>query len=340
MNLFQLRVAVLGGDNLACDSVVSQLPTTVDPVRVGSWSDLAADESSFDLALSLDRCDEPSEAPFALRIPVLPVDVKSLICGPADWEVLLFSEMGRSPQWHPVHRLVGLSRPILDFKKNLLKVALTSHPLLLTGENGTGKDLAANLAHELSGRKGRFVAVNCSAIPANLAETQLFGSLKGAYTDAENREGYFQEAESGTLFLDEIGELPREVQAKLLRVIENHEFQRVGSSKTEKTDVRLICATNRNLAEHVRLGNFRKDLYYRINLLALKMPPLRERREDIPMLVKHFSKTRVSHAAVDKLIGYEWPGNLRQLKNVLTRAEVLHEPKILEDRHLDLDEES
>jgi len=104
--------------------------------------------------------------------------------------------------------------------------------------------------------------------------------------------------------------------------------------------VRLICATNRNLAEHVRLGDFRKDLYYRINLLALKMPPLRERREDIPMLVKHFSKSRVSHTAVDKLIGYDWPGNLRQLKNVLTRAEVLHEPKILEDRHLDLDEES
>jgi len=338
MNLFHLRVAVLGGDDSACKIVVSQLPTTVDPVQVGSWSDLAADENTFDLALSLDRCDEPSEAPFALGIPVLPVDVKGLVCSPSDWEIVLFSEMGRRPRWHPVHRLVGVSRPILEFKKHLLKVALTVHPLLLTGENGTGKDLAANLAHELSGRRGRFVAVNCSAIPANLAESQLFGSLKGAYTDAENREGYFQEAASGTLFLDEIGELPYEIQAKLLRAIENQELQRVGTSKTEKVDVRLICATNRNLSEQVRLGAFRKDLYYRINLLALKMPPLRERREDIPMLVKHFSKIRVSHSAIAKLVGYEWPGNLRQLKNVLTRAQVLHEPKILEDRHLDLEE--
>jgi two-component system nitrogen regulation response regulator NtrX len=236
---------------------------------------------------------------------------------------------------------VGNSTAMTLVRQTIEKVAPTGSRVLIMGPPGSGKEVVARLLHRRSRRAGGpFVVVNAATMAPERMEMELFGVDDGGADGTAARAGLFEQAHGGTLFLDEIGELPREVQAKLLRVIENHEFQRVGSSKTEKTDVRLICATNRNLAEHVRLGNFRKDLYYRINLLALKMPPLRERREDIPMLVKHFSKTRVSHAAVDKLIGYEWPGNLRQLKNVLTRAEVLHEPKILEDRHLDLDEES
>ncbi|MEI8095252.1 MAG: sigma-54 dependent transcriptional regulator [Spirochaetales bacterium] len=306
----------------------------MNPIHFRTWNELVAAGVALDIALHYDRSG--GEVPPDLAVPVVAVGSEALDWGPQEWEAVLFTAAGQKPRKHPLQRLVGFSRPILEFKRQLLRVSASSHPLLLTGENGTGKDLAANLAHELSDRaESAFVAVNCSAIPVQLAESLLFGSVRGAYTDAENRHGYCQEAQGGTLFLDEIGELPPEVQAKLLRVLENQEVRRVGSNKSEKVNFRLISATNRNLAERVRLGLFREDLYYRINVLTIRMPALRDRRDDIPHLVRHFSKLRVSHSALEKLCGHDWPGNLRQLRNVIVRAEVLHDTGELDEHHLD-----
>jgi transcriptional regulator with PAS, ATPase and Fis domain len=205
---------------------------------------------------------------------------------------------------------------------------------LLTGENGTGKDLAANVAHKLSPRTtGPFIPVNCGAVPPGLAETEFFGCVRGAFTGAENRTGLCQQALGGTLFLDEIAELAPEVQSKLLRVLESKEIRRIGSSRVETTDFRLVCATNKDLPAEVKAGRFREDLFYRINVLPLRMPALRERIEDLPLLAAHFlgseagelgRKVRIGGRALAKMADYSWPGNLRQLRNVVLRAAVLH----------------
>jgi len=238
--------------------------------------------------------------------------------------------------------------PVMARLRGTLKTtAKTDLPLLLTGENGTGKDLAASVAHQLSSRAAAaFVAVNCGAIPPGLAETEFFGCVRGAFTGAENRTGFCQQALGGTLFLDEVGELPIDIQAKLLRVLENHELRRVGSPRVESTDFRLICATNRDLAAEVREGRFREDLYYRINVLPLRVPSLRERKEDLPLLASHFLDSenqsiqgpiRVGARALGKMTEYHWPGNLRQLRNVVLRAAVLHGGPELEPHHIDWD---
>jgi two-component system, NtrC family, response regulator AtoC len=214
-------------------------------------------------------------------------------------------------------------------------VALTKATLLIQGESGTGKEIVARLAHTASPRaEGPFIKVNCAALSASLLESELFGHERGAFTGAiARREGRFELAHGGTLLLDEIAEIPPPLQAKLLRAIEEEEFERVGGSRTIRVDVRLLCTTHRELAGEVEAGRFRGDLFYRLNVVPVVLPPLRERRDDIPLLVHHFLQRfrresaspvrRVCSAALDALRAYPWPGNVRELRNVIHRAVVL-----------------
>jgi transcriptional regulator with PAS, ATPase and Fis domain len=212
-------------------------------------------------------------------------------------------------------------------------VAGTNSTILITGETGTGKEVVARAIHQSSPRRGnRFVALNCSAIPESLLEAELFGHVRGAFTGAVgNRQGRLEQAHKGTLFLDEVGTMSTALQMKLLRVLQEREFERVGDSHTTKVDVRVIAATNSDLAQMVAEGEFRQDLYYRLNVIPVKLPPLRERKEDIPLLVQHFlSATRspadpssaktMSQEAMRRLMAYAWPGNVRQLENTIERT--------------------
>ncbi|MCC6502147.1 MAG: sigma-54-dependent Fis family transcriptional regulator [Deltaproteobacteria bacterium] len=223
------------------------------------------------------------------------------------------------------------------------KVAGYSTSILITGESGTGKELIARAIHSSGERAGRpFVVVNCGAIPAALLESELFGHVKGAFTDAHrNKNGLFQEADGGTLFLDEIGELPLELQVKLLRVLQEGELRRVGDTRAVKVDVRVVAATLRDLKEEIKKGSFRDDLYYRLNVIELKLPPLRSRPGDIPELASHFvekygrrfgkSVKAVSKEAMEALVSYSWPGNVRELENVIERAMILEETSTIRD---------
>ncbi|WP_419656655.1 transcriptional regulator, sigma54-dependent [Desulfosarcina variabilis str. Montpellier] len=228
--------------------------------------------------------------------------------------------------------IIGQSNEIKYVFYKVEQIASTDTNVLVLGETGTGKELVARAIHGLSGRKDRaLVKMNCAALPSNLIESELFGHEKGAFTDAHSKRlGRFEIANGTTLFLDEIGELPLELQPKLLQVIETGEFERLGSSNTTKVDVRIIAATNRNLEAEVRKGTFREDLWYRLNIFPITMPPLRERREDIPLLVNYFiekiskrlgkSINLVPVNVMDTLRNYHWPGNIRELENVLERA--------------------
>jgi PAS domain S-box-containing protein len=226
------------------------------------------------------------------------------------------------------------------FRKVLMyveKVANTDSTVLILGETGTGKELIARALHNNSSRSKRsLVTVNCAALPAEMIESELFGHEKGAFTGAyEKKNGRFEYANQGTVFLDEIGELPLKLQSKLLRVLQEGEFQRLGGTETIKTNVRVVAATNRDLEKAVRKGEFREDLYYRLNVFPIEVPPLRERKEDIPLLVNHFvnkyaAKTgktihKISQKVQDKLMQYNWPGNIRELENVIERAVILSE---------------
>ena len=215
------------------------------------------------------------------------------------------------------------------------QVAPTDSNVLITGETGTGKELIARAVHSRSTRKDRpLVKVNCGAIPAGLVESELFGHVKGAFTGATtDRTGRFELADGGTLFLDEVGELPLDTQVKLLRVLQEQEFEPVGSSRTVHVDVRIIAASNRNLAEAVRAGLFRSDLFYRLNVLPLHVPALRERQSDIPQILAffltHYSRKigkridTISPETMERLVKYSWPGNIRELRNVIERGVVL-----------------
>jgi two-component system NtrC family response regulator len=220
-------------------------------------------------------------------------------------------------------------REILDLAG---RVASSDATVLITGESGTGKELLARGVHYNSARsEGPFVAVNCAAIPENLIESQLFGHVKGSFTGAvRDREGKFELADGGTLFLDEIGDLRIDLQAKILRALQERTVERVGGSKPVELDVRIVAATNRDLEREVREGRFREDLYYRLSVVTLHLPPLRERKSDIPLLAEHFLKkfnpggqTTVTSEALNLLIAYGWPGNVRELENVMERASVL-----------------
>ena len=230
------------------------------------------------------------------------------------------------------HNLIGKSPSMQDIYTKIEQVADSRTTVLIAGESGTGKELVAKALHYNSGRRERpFIALNCAAIPETLIESELFGHEKGSFTDATARRvGQFELANTGTLFLDEIGDLSAMTQAKLLRILQEREFTRVGGVQSIKVDVRIVAATNKNLEELVRKGQFREDLYYRINVIALYLPPLRERGEDVPLLAKHFLAKRIeednrppqefSKDAVDLLSRYPWPGNVREMENIIEQA--------------------
>jgi DNA-binding NtrC family response regulator len=233
------------------------------------------------------------------------------------------------------HQILGKSKAIQGVFDLIRRVADSPTNILITGESGTGKELVAKAIHYNSDRReAPFVPVNCAAIPEQLLESELFGHMRGAFTDAKmDKRGLFEEAQKGTVFLDEISELPLMLQAKILRVIQEKEIRRVGATKPISVDVRIIAATNLNLNDEVKAKRFREDLYYRLNVIELKLPPLRERREDIPLLVDAFLKKcgvvrgkemkGVNEAALAMLMDYAWPGNVRELENVIERAVTL-----------------
>ncbi|MBT8038140.1 MAG: sigma-54 dependent transcriptional regulator [Verrucomicrobiae bacterium] len=237
-----------------------------------------------------------------------------------------------NPQPDSRVKIIGNSRALQDVFKIVGRVARTDAPVLVSGESGTGKELVAHAIHEYSPRsKSKIIAINCGAIPENLLESELFGHEKGAFTGAiTRRAGLFEQCDGGTLFLDEIGDMPAPVQVKLLRVLQDGSFSRVGGHDTQKSDVRIVGATNKNLAEEVSKGRFREDLFYRLNVVEIHLPPLRARAEDIPLLADHFLRLtlkrngmpplHLSTEAMDHLKNHRWPGNVRELENTIARA--------------------
>jgi two-component system response regulator AtoC len=242
---------------------------------------------------------------------------------------------------HQFEHILAKSQPMQDIFRTIAKIADFKTTVLIAGESGTGKELVARALHQRSTRRsGLFVAVNCGAIPENLLESELFGHRRGAFTDAtSDRRGLFEEADGGTLFLDEIGELPIALQVKLLRVLQEETIRRLGDTKDTKVDTRIVAATHRDLTAEVKAGRFREDLFYRLNVLPILVPPLRARREDITLLIDHFvtrNNARLGTAirGVDTearrlLMEYSWPGNVRELENTIERAMVLSEGDLL-----------
>lgn len=275
--------------------------TAVEAMKIGAFDFLSKPFDKEELKIVLDKA-------FSLEAPALPG---------------LRNSIGKSPRITGVFELVQ-------------RVAPTPATVLITGESGTGKELIAKSLHQYSHRKDNpFVTINCGAIPHHLFESEFFGHEKGAFTSASHTKiGTFEHAKGGTLFLDEIGELPKEMQVKLLRVLQDGRFTRVGGLEQKQADVRLITATNRNLAQEVSDGHFREDLFYRLNILPIHLPPLRERLEDIPLLVQHFIQNAnqkfgkkvnpdLEIAALQILQSYHWPGNIRELENIIERAVLL-----------------
>jgi Nif-specific regulatory protein len=242
--------------------------------------------------------------------------------------------------------IIGNAKPMLSLFRMIDKIAKTSATALILGESGVGKELVANAIHFKSMRNGKpFIKFNCAALPESIVESELFGHERGAFTGASaQRRGRFELADGGSIFLDEIGELSLPIQAKLLRIIQEKEFERLGGSKTIKTDVRIIAATNRNLEEQIREGSFREDLFYRLNIFPITVPPLRERKTDILLLadyfVEKFNKAnhkgvrRISTTSIDMLMRYHWPGNVRELQNCIERAVILSEDNVIHGYHL------
>lgn len=236
--------------------------------------------------------------------------------------------------------IIGNSAALQAVFKLVEKVSATNANILIQGESGTGKELVARAIHHQSQRADQpFVAINCGALPESLLESELFGHTKGAFTGAVGeKQGLFRAADQGTLFLDEVGEIPIQLQVKLLRALQEHEVTPIGSTASQKFDARIIAATNRNLEEEVAKGNFREDLFYRLNVIEIFLPPLRERREDIPLLVKHFvaryaneqkaEKKNVTPDAMAALVNYDWQGNVRELQNAIERAFILSTDEI------------
>ncbi len=252
----------------------------------------------------------------------------------------LEAELKRVYKEFKVEGIVGRSKQILDILEIVHRVAPTDATVLLRGESGVGKEVFARAIHFLSNRSDKpFITVNCAAIPENLLEAELFGYEKGAFTGAyTSKKGKFELANGGTIFLDEIGDMPVNLQVKLLRVLQEKEIERLGGNKPIKVDVRIIAATNRDLEQLIREGKFREDLYYRLNVIPIFIPPLRERKEDIPVLVQHFieqfgnvynKKVEVSPEVLDAFMAYDWPGNVRELQNVVERMVILDRDGVL-----------
>ena len=245
--------------------------------------------------------------------------------------------------------LLGRSAAMREIFATVERVAPTRATVLLCGESGVGKDMIARAIHQHSPRAGRpFVKINCTSLPENLMESELFGYEKGAFTGANiSKPGKFEQADTGTVFLDEIGDVPLSIQVKLLRILQEREFERLGSNKTRHIDVRVLAATNVDLRAALEEGTFREDLYYRLNVLPIDIPPLRDRKEDIPLLVQHFIRKlgkdigspvqSISEAAMERLLAYHWPGTVRELENVMERSLVLANGPVLEAADIRLD---
>jgi len=247
--------------------------------------------------------------------------------------------------------IIGNSPEVQQTLRLVAKVAPTTCTALILGETGTGKELIAKAIHDNSSRRSKaMVKVNCATLPANLIESELFGHERGSFTGAfERRIGKFELAHGGTLFLDEIGELPLELQVKLLRVLQEKEIERIGGKVSTRVDVRIIAATNRDLEKEVEEGRFRADLYYRLNIFPINLPSLRNRRDDIPLLVTHFIQkltkktgvkiTSVSRNALQELVNYNWPGNIRELEHVIERSMLLADDEVIREVHLPVKKE-
>ena len=238
-------------------------------------------------------------------------------------------------------QIIGKSTALESVLEQVEQVAPTDSTVLIQGETGTGKELIARAIHNLSSRCGRpFIKLNCAAIPFDLLESELFGHERGAFTGAiAQKIGRFEMADKGTLFLDEVGDIPPGLQPKLLRVLQEQEFERLGSTRTQQVDIRLVAATNRNLAHMVKRGEYRSDLYYRLNVFPIPLPPLRERREDIPALVEHFVEVyarrmdkqieQIPAQTMSALTSYQWPGNIRELQNFIERSVIVSSGSVL-----------
>ena len=289
----------------------ASLETSIQALRYGAADYLIKPVSAKQLQSILSRVMKPSE---------LKAEVNTL-----------HRDLQRTGRFG---HLVGTSAAMASVYEQIARVSGTSVTVFVTGESGTGKELVARTVHDLSRRRARpFLAVNCGAISPNLIESEIFGHEKGSFTGAERQhQGFFERAHGGTLFLDEITEMPLELQVKLLRVLETGTFMRVGSTTAQETDVRVVAAANRDPAQAVAQGRFREDLLYRLNVFPLELPPLRDRLEDLPLLVRHFlaeigkregAAKHATPAALERLAQYRWPGNVRELRNVLQRAYVM-----------------
>lgn len=297
---------------------------------------------------------EKDENIFFLPKPLNLDELESLVMRATEFQTMKMHDLSDETVRHPhavCSTMIGRSSPMQSLFEMIEKVAESSATILIQGESGTGKELAARAIHQLSGRNGRnFVPVNCAAIPDDLMESELFGHVKGSFTGAyANRAGRFEMADKGTLFLDEIGDMKANLQVKLLRVLQNREFEPVGSTRSQKVDVRIIAATNKNLEDLVASKDFREDLYYRLSVIPITIPPLRERRDDIPLLIHNFltrfnSDKRhavkgFSRETLNILCNYEWPGNVRELENLVERLVILKDsgfitPDDLPDKYL------
>jgi transcriptional regulator with PAS, ATPase and Fis domain len=250
-------------------------------------------------------------------------------------------------EFYALDTIIGNSDRVKELKRTILRIVNTDSTVLITGESGTGKEVFANVIHEMSNRRdNNFIKINCAAIPENILEAELFGYEDGAFTGARRggKIGKFELADQGTIFLDEIGDMSFDMQSKLLRVLQEKEIERVGGNTIKKINVRIIAATNQNLQEKIKRGEFREDLYYRLNVVALELPPLRERAEDIPLLCDYFLKKyndkfgiyieKIDDEAMDCLKNYSWPGNIRELENAIERAYNLIDGNVIKLKHL------
>lgn len=291
------------------------------------------------------QADAPHPLPHDERVIFLPKplnldELESVVMRALEYQALKSRAPEQPADEYPhflCSTIIGKSRQMLNLFEMIEKVSESSATVLIQGESGTGKELAAQAIHQLSSRNSRnFVPVNCAAIPDDLLESELFGHVKGSFTGAyANRIGRFEMADKGTLFLDEIGDMKATLQVKLLRVLQSKEFEPVGSTRSQKVDVRIIAATNKNLEEQVASKDFREDLYYRLSVIPITIPPLRDRREDIPLLINHFQvqfnrdRRRLikgfSREALEMLCSYDWPGNVRELENLVERMVTMKE---------------
>jgi two-component system response regulator AtoC len=330
--LTDVRMPKMGGLDLLATLKAKQYPATVIVMSAYGNMDLAIEAMKAGAYDYVSKPFKPDEIVLALR----KAEERELL---RRENRALKEQIQKEAQFESI---LAKSPQMLDVFKTISKIADFKTTVLVTGESGVGKELVARAIHARGARKSSpFVAVNCGAIPENLLESELFGHKKGAFTDASSdRRGLFEEADGGTLLLDEIGELPLALQVKLLRALQEETIRRVGDTKDTKIDVRIIAATHRDLAAETKAGRFREDLYYRINVLPLHIPPLRERREDIPLLIDHFVVrnnarlgthiTGLSSEAKKLLLDYAWPGNVRELENTIERAMVLSDGGVIE----------